>query len=139
MNRKLHLLIVDDDADDRELFMEAVKEIDPDIECVTAKNGLLALESLRDKDRPLPDVVFLDISMPLLNGSKCLAEIKKDDRLAGIPIIIYTTSRNVEESKELKDMGAVHFISKPRDAAEIYYLVSVVLEEQLFNTQKNLG
>jgi DNA-binding NtrC family response regulator len=137
MKNNMHLLLVDDDPDDRELFIEAVKEIDASINCVAAKNGLQALEWLKDDSHPIPDLIFLDISMPLLNGSKCLAEIKQDNRLVNIPVIIYTTSRNVEESIVLKDMGAVHFISKPRDAEEIYYLVSVVLEEHLFAAPNN--
>ena len=69
--------------------------------------------------------------MPLCNGKKCLYEIKNDERLKHIPVIIYTTSKGVEESKELKEMGAFHFISKPSNADEIYYLVSVVLEDYL--------
>ena len=129
MKDNLRLLIVDDDPDDRELFMEAVREVDESIECFTAKNGLQALEILRDLNQQLPDLIFLDISMPLLNGRKCLTEIKADRRLQQIPVVVYTTSKDVEEARELKKMGAFHFMSKPRDADEIYYIVAVVLEE----------
>ena len=132
MKTSMRLLIVDDDPDDRHLFIEAVKEVEPDIDCVTATNGAQALELLKDTGHPLPDLIFLDISMPLLNGKKCLAEIKNDVRLLQIPVIIYTTSTNVEESIALKQMGALQFISKPGNAAEIYYLVAVVLQEHLF-------
>ena len=131
----LRLLIVDDDEEDTDLFIEAVEEVDEGIACNTAKNGLAALEWLRDSRHTLPDLIFLDISMPLLNGKKCLEEIKRDDRLKEIPVIIYTTSRDVEESKLLKEMGAFHFISKPANADEIYYLVAVTLEEHLLTTQ----
>lgn len=137
MKHNLSLLIVDDDADDTELFIEAAKEIDETIECRTANNGQQALELLKNTAAPLPDFIFLDIRMPLLDGKKCLFEIKKDERLKHIPVIIYTTSREVEESKELKQMGAVYFISKPGNAEEIYYLVSFVLEEQLHASQIN--
>jgi len=129
MKDNLRLLIVDDDPDDRELFMEAVREVDESIECFTAKNGLQALEILRDLNQQLPDLIFLDISMPLLNGRKCLTEIKADKRLQQIPVVVYTTSKDVEEARELKKMGAFHFMSNPRDADEIYYIVAVVLEE----------
>ena len=60
-----------------------------------------------------------------------MKKIKEDQALKSIPVIIYTTSREVPESIELKEMGAVHFISKPSDPDEIYYVVSFVLEEQL--------
>ena len=127
----MQLLIVDDDEDDRTLFIEAVKEVDPDIECKTANNGQLALDMLRDHETTLPDLIFLDIRMPLLSGKKCLSQLKSDEVLKHIPVVIYTTSRDEAESEELKEMGAFHFISKPSNINEIYYLVSVVLEEQM--------
>ena len=126
----MRFLIVDDDADDRMLFIEAVKEIDETIECKTANNGQLALNLLKNTENALPDFIFLDIRMPRIDGKKCLSEIKKDERLKHIPVIIYTTSKAVEESKELMSMGAFHFISKPSNADEIFYLVSFVMDEQ---------
>lgn len=137
MKSNLSLLIVDDDADDIELFIEAAKEIDENIECITANNGRQALELLKNNTSSLPDFIFLDIRMPVFDGKKCLLEIKKDERLKHIPVIIYTTSKEVEESKELRKMGAVYFISKPSNAEEIYYLVSFVLEEQLNASRMN--
>lgn len=130
MKNSVCFLLVDDDADDRTLFIEAVKEIDQTIECKTANNGERALELLKDTEYSLPDFIFLDIRMPRINGKKCLFEIKKDERLKHIPVIIYTTSKAVEESKELRDMGAFHFISKPSNADEIYYLISFVMDQQ---------
>jgi DNA-binding NtrC family response regulator len=137
MKKKLSLLIVDDDPDDRAFFIEAAKEIDENIDCMTANDGQKALDLLRNSLAFLPDLIFLDIRMPLLNGKKCLLEIKKDERLKHIPVIIYTTSKVVEESIELKKMGAVHFISKPANADEIYYLLSVMLEEYLGTLRMN--
>jgi DNA-binding NtrC family response regulator len=127
----MNILIVDDDADDRKLFMDAIKEVDGTITCTTAVDGKQALEYLKMSYDALPDFIFLDLRMPRFSGKKCLLEIKKDERLKSIPVIIYTTSKDVEEAKELQDLGAVHFISKPSDPEEIYYVVSFVLEEQL--------
>ena len=130
MKDNLSLLIVDDDADDRQLFVEAVKEIDTRIECIAAKDGQQALEMLKNSRDHLPDLIFLDLRMPRFNGRRCLLEIKNDERLRHIPVIIYTTSRELNESRELKDLGAVHFISKPNNPDEIYFLLSFALEEQ---------
>jgi DNA-binding NtrC family response regulator len=130
MKNSTCFLFVDDDADDRKLFIEAVKEIDQTIVCKTANNGEQALAVLRDSQNSLPDLIFLDIRMPRINGKKCLVEIKKDESLKHIPVIIYTTSKAVEESKELRDLGAFYFISKPTNADEIYYLISFVMDEQ---------
>lgn len=137
MEKQLSLLIVDDDPDDRAFFIEAAKEVDENIECITANDGQKALDLMRANLSSLPDLIFLDIRMPLLNGKKCLVEIKNDERLKHIPVIIYTTSKLVEESIELKKMGAFHFISKPGNADEIYYLVSVMIEEHLNSLRKN--
>lgn len=137
MADRLRVLIVDDDADDRELFIQAVKEVNRHIECLTASDGQQALEALRNTGSKLPDFIFLDLRMPRYNGKKCLQEIKRDERLKHIPVIIYSTSREVEESQELKAMGAVYFISKPSNPDEIYYLVSFALEEQLNAARRN--
>lgn len=126
----IKILLVDDDADDRKYFMDAVKEIDATIECVTAKDGQQALEMLRNKEISLPNYIFLDLRMPRYNGKQCLLQIKADERLKNIPVIIYTTSKEVQDAEELQGLGAVHFVSKPGDPEEIYYVLSLVLEEQ---------
>lgn len=130
MKNKTKLLIVDDDADDRQLFIDAVKDFDEQIVCVSAKDGKEALDLLNDLNTSLPDYIFLDLRMPRFNGKRCLMEIKKNERLKEIPVIIYTTSRELEDSKELKEMGAIHFISKPANPEEVYFVVSFALEEQ---------
>lgn len=127
-NRKI--LLIDDDADDRKYFVEAVKEIDSSIECVTAKDGEQALAFLRQPHLSMPDFIFLDLRMPRINGKQCLLQIKADLRLKDIPVIIYTTSKAVQEAEELQSLGAVHFITKPSEPDEIYYVLSLVLEER---------
>lgn len=129
MKKGMSFLIVDDDADDRTLFVDTVRELDEFIECRIAENGEQALKLLRDSEYPVPDFIFLDLRMPRLDGKKCLLEIKKEERLMNIPVVIYTTSKGVEESKELRAMGAFHFITKPRNADEIFYLISFVMDE----------
>ena len=130
MKENIALLIVDDDEDDRQLFIESAKEVDESIICVTAKDCQEALRLLNNKENKLPDYIFLDLRMPRFSGRKCLEEIKKDNRLFNIPVIIYTTSREVEDATELKAMGAAHFISKPVNPDEIYYLISAVIGEK---------
>lgn len=124
------VLIVDDDADDRELFCEAVQEIDETIQCITASNGEAALKLLDNekKDRPLPDYIFLDLNMPRLNGKQCLALIKSSPELQHIPIIIYTTSKLKEDVTETKRLGASYFITKPSKQKDLKKIISLVLE-----------
>jgi DNA-binding NtrC family response regulator len=139
MSNEITLLIVDDDADDRELFIQTVKSIDEEIICLAATDGFHALELLNNSsDSLLPDAIILDLRMPRINGKKCLVELKKNERLKNIPVVIYTTSTEIEDSIELSTLGAVYFISKPGNPDEMYYLVSHVLEEQLFSLRPRL-
>jgi CheY-like chemotaxis protein len=130
MEQPITILLVDDDADDRKLFIEAVNEFDDKITCISMPDGLKALQYLNNEMNQLPDFIFLDLRMPGLSGQKCLEEIKKVSRLMLIPVIVYTTSREVEESIKLKEMGASHFMSKPTSPDEVYYMISLVLGEK---------
>src|SRR5580658_3069902 len=100
------ILLVDDDEDDRKLFSGAAREVDDTITCVTASSGEEALLYLKEDSNPLPDFVFLDLRMPGLSGEECLVEIKKEARFFEVPVIVYTTSRDVRESVRLKKLGA---------------------------------
>jgi DNA-binding NtrC family response regulator len=130
MKKQISLLLIDDDEDDRKLFFESVFEIDKTITCNGAESCRKGLEFLKDNNNPLPDYIFLDLRMPGLSGEQCLEEIKKDARLLHIPVIVYTTSREVGESVEMKKKGAAHFMSKPTAPEEVYYMVSFVLNEK---------
>lgn len=124
------ILLVDDDADDRKYFIEALTEIEPSAECISAKDGREALDILHDEQQTLPDYIFLDLRMPRVNGRLCLKEIKATERLKHIPVIVYTTSQDLIEAVEMESQGVVKFITKPTSTEEIYYVISQALEEQ---------
>ena len=129
MNKLTSVLIVDDDKDDCQLFTDSIREFDAGINCMVAHDGQLALDMLNTISGSLPSLIFLDLRMPRLSGKKCLIELKKNEATRNIPVIIYTTSRSLLESAELKQLGAAHFITKPTNPEEIYFLLSMVLEE----------
>jgi CheY-like chemotaxis protein len=124
------ILLIDDDEDDRKLFCEVTAEVDKSNTCITIGNGLEGLAYLKDEKNTLPDFIFLDLRMPGLSGRQCLEEIKQDSRLAPVPVIVYTTSRDLKESIVLKNLGAAHFMSKPVSPDDVYYMVSFVLGEK---------
>ena len=130
MKENITIFIADDDEDDRNLFIESAKEVNKDINFITASDGQEAMRILKDERTLLPDYIFLDLRMPRISGRQCLDEIIQDERLRHIPVFIYTTSRDVNDSIELGKKGAVHFISKPENPTDIYYILSVVLNEE---------
>ena len=128
MKKHQVLMLVEDDADDRHFFRDAVKEIDPNIECIEAWNGTQALELLSEI-KQLPDFIFIDINMPLMNGLDCLEKIKEDEKLKNIPVIIYTTSIFQEGSDYTKELGASYFVTKPTDLNLLPQLLISAMEK----------
>lgn len=128
-NKSLNLFLAEDDAVDRALFVEALREIDETIQCTTANDGEEAMDLLTDPARPVPDFIFLDLRMPRINGEKCLTLIREDARLKNTPVIIFTTTNEIAIADNLKKIGASHFISKPTNVDEVYYLISNVLND----------
>jgi CheY-like chemotaxis protein len=110
---KLTCFLVDDDLDDLEIFALAVEDLNGSIRCVTALDGVEAIEKLRSDESFVPDFIFLDLNMPRMNGKQCLLEIKKIARLLGTPVIIYSTSSNRRDIDETMQLGAAHFLTKP--------------------------
>jgi len=127
MKQKRTFFIVDDDIDDQDLFIEAVNEVDDSIECMSASNCEEALDLLKNKKIGMPDMIFLDLNMPRLNGKQCLAELKKEAHLADIPVIIYSTSSEKRDIEETSRLGAAHFLTKPNKFEELCKAISYVV------------
>jgi len=124
------LLLIDDDEDDRMFFEESAKEVDKNIECILIPDCPGALDYLKDNNSIVPDYIFLDLRMPGYSGKKCLEEIASEERLKDVPVIIYTTSTDEEDANELKSLGASHFVSKPINPSEIYYMISQIINDK---------
>jgi CheY-like chemotaxis protein len=125
-----HILIVDDDPDDVELFIDGVRNVDETIQCSRAVNGHDALQQLRLNPDFRPDYIFIDLNMPRLNGKQLLAELKKFPELRNIPSIIYTTSKLKQDKDETRLLGAVHFITKPYRLEDLCESIRFVLAEE---------
>ena len=132
----VHLLIVDDDEDDRDLFCAAVNDVDPAIHCLMAQNGYEALRALRSCRLEKPDIIFLDLNMPRMNGLQTLTELKKDEALKDIPVIIYSTSKLEEDKEKTKKQGAAAFLTKPTSLDELRIDIEQLLHEHLQITFK---
>lgn len=111
--KPLLIYLADDDQDDRMLFKEALDEINVDIAIEDFDNGVTLMDNLLNKDKPLPDVIYLDLNMPLMNGEECLHDIKNEPELSQIPIIIYSTYADEVSANNLKKQGANLYLEKP--------------------------
>jgi CheY-like chemotaxis protein len=106
------ILVIDDDEDDREIFLEVISELNPHAVSQTAVNGADGMEKLSASEQP-PRIIFLDLNMPIMNGTEFLRKIKTMEGLKHIPIVIFSTSRDEGAIKEAKALGAIDFITKP--------------------------
>lgn len=121
-------LLADDDADDTMLFCEALAEIDPEIICYCAINGKQVLEILHNKELKKPYIIFLDINMPGMKGWECLSQLKGNEEIKHIPVIMYSTSSNQREVDIALKLGALSFLSKPNDFEELKEILKVLAD-----------
>lgn len=126
MARPIFFLLVDDDIDDTFLFEEILTEVDSSIRFRNAMHGQAALELLRSTAQDLPDLIFLDLNMPKMDGKQCLLELKSDPGLKHIPVIMYTTSSQSRDIEQTMLNGAICFITKPTDLNELKYIISTI-------------
>jgi len=129
-------LVIDDDSDDREFFQEALSEIDETAQCVHAEDGVDGLHKLRGMDET-PDFIFLDLNMPRMDGWQCLTEIKKDDKLKDIPVIIFSTSSSQRDKDSTYSLGASYFLTKPTDYKKLCTAISFIMECDLTALNEN--
>ncbi len=112
---KYNLLLADDDSDDCLFFKEALEELPVDASLSTVNDGVQLMDFLSSNSGDLPDALFLDLNMPRKSGLECLTEIKVTDNLKHLPIIIFSTSLDLDVVDSLYEKGANYYIRKPGD------------------------
>jgi CheY-like chemotaxis protein len=121
------VLLIDDDRDDADLFKEALFEINSAIVFQHYEDSKAGLQLLLERQTDLPDLIFLDINMPIVSGWQCLIEFKKAEHLKHIPVIIFTTSSQTREKEIADELGAEGFITKPNEYKALKELLSDVV------------
>ncbi len=122
-----NVFLIDDDFDDQEFFLLALKKLDKSNECVFAKDGEFALQRIRSDENFQPDYVFIDYNMPRMDGLQCLAEIRKMDRFLKTPVYMYSTTDNPKTMEDAKNLGATGFIVKPSNLQVLVELLKVTI------------
>ena len=123
----INICLADDDEDDRLFFTDAFDELKINTKVSTFNDGVALMDYLNNDDSILPSVLFLDLNMPKKNGVECLLEIKKNEKLSGIAIAIYSTSSSEEHIEETFINGANVYIKKPNDFEHLKKILSDVV------------
>ena len=106
------ILLIDDDEDDQLIFIDAVKEVNPGIVCLTADNGGDAYLQL-EKSSPAPSLIFLDLNMPDMHGIEVLRFVRKHQLYRTIPVIVLTTRGDEDSRVSALEAGATLYLTKP--------------------------
>ena len=126
MSTATKVLLADDDQDDREIFFEALASLDSDVLYEGVEDGQEAINALANHTS-LPNIIFLDINMPIMDGWDVLKKLKSESPYVDIPVIVYSTSSGQKEKKLAFDLGALCFITKPESMILIKSMLEIVL------------
>jgi len=131
----MNILVVDDDVDDLWIFTDAVKFIDPAIVCHPVTGCKEAFERLENDE--LPDVIFLDINMPVMNGIDGLKTIRRNKKYDHISITVMSTNILDEHSAACQKYG-VGWFQKPSNFADLVKHLRAVLDSLHFAAYDSL-
>ena len=129
----INLLLADDDIDDCLFFQDALEELSIENNLTTVDDGVKLMNYLLEEATILPDILFLDLNMPRKSGYECLLELKKNESLKDIPVVIFSTSQNTDVVEDLYTNGAHYYIRKPGD----FNILKKVIKDALFLLEEN--
>jgi len=124
----LNIALADDDEDDRFLFKDAIDEIKIKTKLSLFNNGKELMDYLTLPNVILPEVIFLDLNMPIKNGMQCLKEIRENPNLNDLSVAIYSTSSSEKDIEETFINGANIYINKPTNFAALKAAIEKVLQ-----------
>jgi len=124
--KSINIFLADDDNDDCLFFRDALEELAAETQLTIANNGA-ELMSLLNKTAQLPHAIFLDLNMPRKNGFECLKEIRETPRLKDIPVIIFSTSANMDSINKTYTLGANYYVRKPRTFDMLKEVIKTIL------------
>jgi len=128
--RPIEILLVEDSPSDVRLTREALKEAKVVNMLHVAQDGIEALDFLRKQGeyagRPSPDLILLDLNLPRKDGREVLAEIKEDEKLKRIPVVVLTTSRAEEDVVRSYNLHANAYVTKPVDLTQFLEVIRTI-------------
>ena len=121
-----YCMLVDDDLDEQEIFLVAAQEVNPRIIWRYENDPKHALALLKQSPE-LPDLIFLDINMPKMDGFEFITRLKKDERLKPIPVIFYSTTKDERQVKKAATLGASGFVTKTNSYPDLCKVLRMFL------------
>jgi CheY-like chemotaxis protein len=121
-----NILLVDDDFEDQMFFRTALEQINWETKCSFANNGIDALRLVEDEQ---PDIIFLDLNMPLMNGFEFMQQFRQLDKET--PVVIFTTSEDDKDISEAHKCGAQGFFTKPSGYVKLKEVLTDILDSDI--------
>jgi CheY-like chemotaxis protein len=129
-NPQRHIFLVDDDEEDRELFSEALSFVNQSIGLVEIPSAFKLIETLNNPAVPKPEIIFMDINMPKLDGLECLKTLMATTEFKNLRIVILSTFNQTEYVEYAFENGASNYFVKPRRFDDLKNLIARALEEK---------
>ncbi len=123
ISKSLKILLADDDLDDCNFFKNALDALPQESEFETVNDGEQLMNYLSENAENLPDILFLDINMPRKNGLECLTEIKKNDFLKDLPVVVFSSSKSYDKVKLVFKLGGYVYATKPNDMGQLKQII----------------
>lgn len=127
INNDVNIFLTDDDLDDCKFFSDALDELKINSVLTVTFNGVELMDALVTVVPPPPYVIFLDLNMPKKNGFECLKEIRDNEKLMNIPVVVLSTSSNRDFIEQSYKYGANYYICKPKSFSLLKKSIETVL------------
>lgn len=137
--KQMNVLLADDDIDDQNFFKKALEVVPLITNLTTVSDGEELMAYLSENSERLPHVLFLDINMPRKNGFECLKDIKANEKLKNLPVVMFSTSNSQDKISILFKTGADVYVRKPSDFLELVQVIHHALPvatENIFSNGK---
>jgi two-component system response regulator len=130
-NKPFTVLVAEDDLDDQQMIISAFKSTDSAFRVINVSNGIQLMDCLLKRQQFKmndfePDLIILDINMPIMDGFDVLTEIRKHENLRKIPVYVVTSSRDIDLLNKALDLGARGFYHKGASVSEINKIINEV-------------
>jgi DNA-binding NarL/FixJ family response regulator len=114
IHHQINVVVVDDDQPFKDLVKRAIEQlVDDGLTYTELANGLELVQYIASGTSPRPDLILLDLNMPVVDGYAALTELKQNSATRDIPVVVFTSSQEPEDVRRIYEIGANSFVAKP--------------------------